>query len=370
MAQRSDLETRRDKAAGAVLGCLIGDALGVGPHWYYDLDVLKKEFGWIDGYVASKPGRYHEGVPPGELSQTGEVAELLLRSLAEWGTYDQPDFCSRLSALLDTLDGTPYCVVDGRTNYTDVAMRDVWRAIKKEGKQWGQEGVGSWSDTSEAAIRAVMLAARYAGSLGDTARLSMENVRLTHADPVVAGQSMSFAILVAALIQGEPINADLGMKMRELAKKKEIPVAHAILAEERDVIHEQPPDPTQTMPFPDALLQVGWVVQAARDPTIQIPPEKVPLLYGLACSIHFLLPAAYYFAAKWEGEEGHFEKAVLYAVNSGGNNMARAALTGAMVGAMVGLSGIPQRFIDGLAQGAELRRLAEKLAADAFPDAS
>ncbi len=43
---------------------------------------------------------------------------------------------------------------------------------------------------------------------------------------------------------------------------------------------------------------------------------------------------------------------------------------GAMVGAMVGLSGIPQRFIDGLAQGAELRRLAEKLAADAFPDAS
>ena len=43
----------------------------------------------------------------------------------------------------------------------------------------------------------------------------------------------------------------------------EIPVAHAILAEERDVIHEQPPDPTQTMPFPDALLQVGWVVQVS-----------------------------------------------------------------------------------------------------------
>jgi len=37
-------------------------------------------------------------------------------------------------------------------------------------------------------------------------------------------------------------------------------------------------------------------------------------------------------ACEWmpcrEGEEGHFEKAVLYAVNSGGNNMARAALTG------------------------------------------
>ena len=34
--------------------------------------------------------------------------------------------------------------------------------------------------------------------------------------------------------------------------------------------------------------------------------------------------------------------------NGGGKNMARAMLTGALVGTQVGLSGIPQRFIDGL----------------------
>ena len=32
----------KDRAAGAVMGALIGDALGEGPHWYYDLDQLKK----------------------------------------------------------------------------------------------------------------------------------------------------------------------------------------------------------------------------------------------------------------------------------------------------------------------------------------
>ncbi len=42
---------------------------------------------------------------------------------------------------------------------------------------------------------------RYASSLGDVARLSMASTRLTHLDPVVAGQSMSFAVLVAACIQ-------------------------------------------------------------------------------------------------------------------------------------------------------------------------
>jgi hypothetical protein len=35
---------------------------------------------------------------------------------------------------------------------------------------------------------------------------------------------------------------------------------------------------------------------------------------------------------------------------------------------MVGLSGIPQRFVDGLVGGAELARLAVQLAAQAFPD--
>ena len=29
-----------DRAVGALMGAFIGDALGVGPHWYYDLDQL------------------------------------------------------------------------------------------------------------------------------------------------------------------------------------------------------------------------------------------------------------------------------------------------------------------------------------------
>jgi len=47
-----------DRAAGAVMGALIGDALGVGPHWYYDLTELRKDYGeWITGYSDPKPGR-------------------------------------------------------------------------------------------------------------------------------------------------------------------------------------------------------------------------------------------------------------------------------------------------------------------------
>lgn len=42
---------------------------------------------------------------------------------------------------------------------------------------------------------------RYASDLGQVGVTSMRDTRLTHTDAVVAGQSMSFALLVAALIQ-------------------------------------------------------------------------------------------------------------------------------------------------------------------------
>ena len=35
--------SKKDRIMGAIMGVLIGDALGVGSHWYYDLENLKKK---------------------------------------------------------------------------------------------------------------------------------------------------------------------------------------------------------------------------------------------------------------------------------------------------------------------------------------
>ena len=60
----------QDRAAGAIMGAFIGDALGVGPHWYYDLAVLRRDYGeWITTYADPKPGRYHSDLKAGQLSQ-------------------------------------------------------------------------------------------------------------------------------------------------------------------------------------------------------------------------------------------------------------------------------------------------------------
>jgi ADP-ribosylglycohydrolase len=105
------------------------------------------------------------------------------------------------------------------------------------------------------------------------------------------------------------------------------------------------------------------MARAAVDPDIRIEPAwKVSLVYGMPCAIYHMLPAAYYLGARFSDD---FESAVLHAVNGGGQNQARAILTGALVGAQTGLSGIPARFLDGLADGAGLMVLARELAGQA-----
>jgi hypothetical protein len=55
----------KDRAAGAIVGALIGDALRVGPHWYYDLAEMKRHHGdWITGHTEPKPERYHDALNP------------------------------------------------------------------------------------------------------------------------------------------------------------------------------------------------------------------------------------------------------------------------------------------------------------------
>jgi hypothetical protein len=138
---------------------------------------------------------------------------------------------------------------------------------------------------------------------------------------------------------------------------------HAVTSDNLQPPHPGDPDPPRAGRFasPDALLTPSYMAAAAADPDIRIEPAwKVSIVYGMPCAIYHQLPAAYYLAARFHDD---FESALLHAVNGGGQNQARAILTGALVGAQVGLSRIPQRFSDGLKESASLRRLVDELAA-------
>jgi ADP-ribosylglycohydrolase len=347
----------KDRLQGAILGALIGDALGVGPHWYYDLDKLRAEFGeWIDDYTEPRPGRYHEGLKAGDWSQSGQVYVMLLESLAERGAYFENDFTSRVDELLETLDGTPS---SGR--YTDEAMRDVWHDRVEDGLSW--EEAGSFADTGEAAFRTVALAARYAGDFAMAAKHMLSNVLVTHVDPFVAGRSLAYGMHVRALINGASL-ADSKEMVQTAARDAGVSMSVPVAGPMRRAAAGAGDEGSEEASFFDAILLPAWIHESAYDPAVQIEPAyAVCRLYGLACPINSLLPAAYYLTSRFEGD---FEFAALHAVNGGGNNMARAALTGGLAGAQCGLSEIPERFIHGLADSDEILEMAEKIADDAL----
>ncbi len=353
--------TIQDRAAGAIMGAFIGDALGLGPHWYYDLAELRRDYGaWITGYTDPRPGRYHAGLKAGQLSQAGFILSLLLRSLVDRGGYDEADFCRRLDEdLFPLLDGTP---VSGPGGYTSQSIRVAWRRRVQQKLPWGR--TGGHADTTEAIERTLALAVRYARHPGQLAAAVTANTLLTQADDTVVSMTVAYGAVLGLLVQGHPLDTKLSGKLMNLVKTGELPF-HAVTREDLQPPRPGDPDPPRAGRFasPDALLTPSYMAAAAADPDIRIEPAwKVSIVYGMPCAIYHQLPAAYYLASHFRND---FESAVLHAVNGGGQNQARAILTGALVGAQTGLSGIPQRLLDGLEDAGTLSGLARDLAAKA-----
>jgi ADP-ribosylglycohydrolase len=345
------LNPQQNRAAGALLGAFIGDAMGLGPHWYYDLDEQRRDYGdWITGYTTPKPDRYHGGLKAGDLSQAGVILKMTTESLVERNGYDQADFCRRLETeLFPALDGTPR---HGPGGYTSHSIRDAWRKRVVEKRSW-TDSAGN-ADTTEAVERTLAIAILYANDPAKLVEFAEANTTLTQTDQTVVALSIAYCLVLGLLVTGERLDSRIGDTLAKMVDDGVMP------------FHGSSPADQTSKRFagqfssPDALFLPRWMATTVDDPTIKIEPAwKVSIVYGMPCAIYNLLPTVYYLATRFRGD---FENAILHAVNGGGHNQARAMLTGCLVGAQVGLSRIPARFIEGLNNREEILSLAVELA--------
>lgn len=348
----------QNRAAGAIMGAFVGDALGLGPHWYYDLAQMHHDYGeWISGYTDPKPGRYHAGLRAGQLSQAGVILRLTLESLTERSGYDESDFCRRMDEqLFPLLDGAP---MSGPGGYTSQSIREAWRCRVQQGLPWAESA--GHADTTEAIERTLAIAVRYATQPERVAAHVASNTALTQIDDTVISMTVAYGAILGLLVLGEPFDEDLSGKLMQLSKSGRLPF-HVVTTGELQAprLGETAARRAGHFASPDALLTPSYMAAAACDPDIRIEPAwKVSIVYGMPCAIYHQLPAAYYLAARFHDD---FESAVLHAINGGGQNQARAMLTGALAGAQTGLEGIPERFIAGLEDSTSLLRLANTLA--------
>lgn len=359
------------------MGFFIGDALGIGCHWYYHFEHLWEDFGdWIDDYHDPIPNnaqirppynlanghiakfRYEQGVRAGFNSQTGQLSQLmmeqLVRNIKTGGIngkigFDVQEYITSIENFWeqeiipgadfygadDIVSGQASRIAERRKGrlswkngrYTDAMIRgkfDVWyNGGKKDGKWSENREMVNHSDSSEIAQFGIILAAIYRDPevlLKESHKLA----RIWFTDQSFISQTVAYIMAVQALNNGTSL----------------IDFKHTIIETLEGSVGKiiQGYDDIRTLFMPLEMLK--------KSQFYELPDDRFySVLYGHDCMISHLIPCALYYAFKYCND---FETGILMAINGGGNNMARAALTGGLLGAMTGIQGIPERFISKL----------------------
>lgn len=288
------------RLAGAALGTMVGDALGM-PVEGWSAARIREKYGVLDTY---QPGR----LPAGTYTDDSQMMIAILESLALDGGLDPARLALRFAASFQAWRG-----YGGR-------IQGVMERLAA-GQPWDQAGTDSYGNGG--AMRVGVLGAALADDLSGLRQAALEQCRITHHHPQALAGCWAQALAVAwACRQGrEGRRPQAQAWVTELAKAVE-PLDPHTAARLRGMPALPYGDPDQAGRL---LAQVyACDVRAA---------EAVP-------------PALGAFLAADSAPQ-----AVVLAVSLGGDTDTLGAMTGALAGAYWGLEAWPRSWIDGLEPG-------------------
>ena len=293
----------RDRAVGSVLGLALGDALGA-PFEFHRAHQIPSplpafELPWM-------------GLPPGTTTDDTAMARNLIRSLIEHGGLDTDDVLARHIAWLGT---RPPDV----GNLTRIVLSRAAKGAADAARQYVEQRGPEVSAGNGSVMYCAPLGVAYAFRPDQLFELAPALSAVTHWDERCRTACLAVTLAVAALVRGEPgdravIAAVTAVADREGGEELEYLVEAAGRARPVDG-----PD----MGF--TLFTAGLALQLAAD-----------------------RPA--------------FEQGLRYVVGLGGDTDTNAAVTGALLGATHGLSGLPVMWRDHLQDRAAIEDEAIALA--------
>ena len=290
----------RDRCRGALLGLAVGDAIGT------TLEFSRRDSGMpVTDMVGGGPFR----LQPGEWTDDTAMALALADALAADGALDAHDLMRRFVAWWQ--DGTYSCT--GRCFDIGITTRQALACFERSGDPYAgssdpmSAGNGSLMRLAPVAIRHW----QERGALADTAA---RQSRTTHAAPEAVAACVVYADTLADALSGMP--------------------RHDLLAAER----------SSDAPAIDAIVRGSWRGKRR---------QEVRSSGYVAHSLE---------AALWcVGRTSSFANAVLLAANLGDDADTTAAITGQLAGALYGVSGIPDSWLERLAWRDRLTAVADAL---------
>jgi len=322
----------------------IGDALAMPVHWYYDRRALERDYGRVTEYLAPKhphpdsqmgefgdapaatgidifhdqapywgqPGvHYHRQLQAGENTLNLRLAGLLIASLNHHRAYRADDYLERLESFMTT---------PGAHNdtYIDSYLRAFFtrRAAGRPLQDCGIE-----EKHLSGLIGMLPLALFYRRDWTQARRAALAHMRLTHKGPVMEDAADLFLRLLGLLLERVPLDAAIDALGR--ASRSDL-LAH---------------------PFAD------W---------LPLPDETVvDTKLGAGCFIPEAFPVVIYLARKYHDRPA---EGLVANTNLGGNNAARGAILGAILGLANGMDAFPEPWVRKLRHppaGCDLLRQAE-----------
>lgn len=268
-------------AQGALLGLLVGDALGS------QVEFLDPATIW-----ARHPGGLRDLLPggtwnllAGQPTDDGELALALARALIAGGGFNRDRVAK---AYIDWKGSNPFDIGGTTTKGID-ALRDRGRADRS-------------SQANGALMRVAPIGIAAAGDPAKAAALARQDACLTHPHPVCQAASAAFAAAIAAGVAGANPSTMWAMAHANAGLDVGGVEIRQTLLEARDGL---PPDFTRKQ---------GWVMTA----------------FGNA------------FHRLWREQD--FAEAVMETVMCGGDTDTNAAICGALLGAAYGRDAIPQAW--------------------------
>ncbi len=330
-----------EQMAGLVYGTLVGDALAMPVHWYYDREALHRDYGEVRDYLAPRnphPGsilwrsnyqalnakgeilhdqarywgqqgvHYHQNLKPGENTLNLQLGRVLANCLTTSGSYDPDLYLKRFAEFMLTpgRHRDTYIEECHRNFFTRYAQGKPLRKCGGEDIHiGGLAHVGilcAWLANDETAARAAV----------------RTHVSLTHNSPDVLKAADDQARILMAVLRGRSLEEAITNIANEWLPPKQA---------------------QEWLRHPDSVI--------------------VGQRFSTACYIRESFPATLYLALKYSED---IQSGLVANTNLGGDNCHRGAVLGALLGAANGFTKIPQRWRDGLMAKEELHGLCEAAA--------
>jgi len=299
-----------DALVGSLLGLCLGDALGAPVESRHHRQAARHAANLRAGRL---PGASRDSHPFGQYTDDGQLARELLITIREQGLFDPAAFGARVAALVATDR-----LVGGGPGTLGAARRMI------DGVQWHDAGTPAPYSGNGAAMRVgplgVLLQER-----DDFSEVIRSQSRVTHRDPRCAAGALAIAWCAGCAARPASVRAEFWLEGAARSASAEDPAVGEAVRAVGEWLDLEPAE---------AALELR---RRRLDPDEAYRPWR-----GISSHVTASVCWALYCALRFPDD---YLLAVTTAIWAGGDTDSLAAMTGAIVGARVGVEGLPRELL-------------------------